>query len=360
MAAIRRTCRLSTLSPVKTVGPDPLVKSNPASTASPRRPTGSTPHPQTASRSRWSSGSTSTGAFNGARQGPVDGRGHTPIAFMPSAAITQVRDGKLRALAVLSDKRANALPDVPTATEAGIPGHEGDTLTGLVAPTGTPREIVEKLYAEIRKMVALPDVKERLEALGFNPVANRPEEFGERIRTESARWAKVIVSEDPSSEDYRYAVGAQHQRLGIETQGPAVLRLTTAPLGHLLEWNHAGRRLSLDRRACPSGRAPRVPPEDMRPPASAMEHAKIAGRRFLKRATVPPGDDDRCSNDATHRPHFLAAAAQLEAPLRGCRPERARCPTDGLCPAAPAKPQLRLRCPNSGRARPASARERLL
>ena len=110
---------------------------------------------------------------------------------MPSA-ITQIREGKLRALAVLSLKRAQALPDVPTATEAGIPGHEGDTLTGVMAPAGTPKEIVERLHAEIRKHVALAEVRERLEALGFTPVANRPEEFGERIRTETLRWAKVI------------------------------------------------------------------------------------------------------------------------------------------------------------------------
>ena len=119
--------------------------------------------------------------------------GHTPIAFtaLPSA-ITQIREGKLRALALLSDKRALALPDVPTAAEAGMPGHEGDTLTGLVAPAGTPREIVERLYAEIRKLAASSDVREKLAALGFDPVATRPEEFGERIRAETVRWAKVI------------------------------------------------------------------------------------------------------------------------------------------------------------------------
>jgi tripartite-type tricarboxylate transporter receptor subunit TctC len=119
--------------------------------------------------------------------------GHTPIAFTAlPPAMTNIRDGKLRALAVLSTKRVAALPDVPTAAEAGIPGHEGDTLTGMVVPTGTPKDIVERLNSEIKKLVALPDVKEKLETLGFVPVANTPAEFGERIKSETAKWAKVI------------------------------------------------------------------------------------------------------------------------------------------------------------------------
>jgi len=119
--------------------------------------------------------------------------GHTPIAFTAlPPAMTNIKDGKLRALAVLSTQRVTALPDVPTAAEAGIPGHEGDTLTGIVVPARTPAEVVERLNAEIKKLVGLPDVKEKLEALGFVAVANTPAEFGERIRTESAKWSKVI------------------------------------------------------------------------------------------------------------------------------------------------------------------------
>ena len=119
--------------------------------------------------------------------------GHTPIAFTAlPPAMTNIKDGKLRALAVLSAQRVPALPDVPTAAEAGIPGHEGDTLTGIVVPARTPPAVVERLNAEIKKLVGLPDVKEKLEALGFVAVANTPAEFGERIRTESAKWSKVI------------------------------------------------------------------------------------------------------------------------------------------------------------------------
>ena len=181
--------------PVKTVQDlIALVKANPGKYSFAQPATGSTPHLNGESFKLEFGLDLTMVPFNGAAPAVMSTvGGHTPIAFtaLPSA-ITQIKDGKLRALAVLSTKRALVLPDVPTAAEAGMPGHEGDTLTGIVAPVGTPREIVERLYAEVRKMVALPDVKEKLEALGFNPVANRPEEFGERIHSETVRWAKVI------------------------------------------------------------------------------------------------------------------------------------------------------------------------
>jgi tripartite-type tricarboxylate transporter receptor subunit TctC len=171
-----------------------LVKANPGKYSFAQPATGSTPHLNGESFRLEFGLDLTMVPFNGAAPAVMSTvGGHTPIAFtaLPSA-IAQIKEGKLRALAVLSTKRASALPDVPTAAEAGMPGHEGDTLTGLVAPVGTPKDIVERLYAEIRKMVALPEVKEKLEALGFNPVANRPEEFGERIHAETARWGKVI------------------------------------------------------------------------------------------------------------------------------------------------------------------------
>src|SRR5262245_25856761 len=119
--------------------------------------------------------------------------GHTPIAFTAlPPAMTNIKEGKLRALAILSAQRIPALADVPTAAEAGIPGHEGDTLTGIVVPAKTPKDVVERLNAEIKKLVALPDVKEKLGALGSLPVANTPDEFGERIKVETVKWSKVI------------------------------------------------------------------------------------------------------------------------------------------------------------------------
>ncbi len=119
--------------------------------------------------------------------------GHTPLAFtaMPPAA-PQIREGTLRALMVTSEKRAAAFPDVPTAAEAGLPGQEAYTLTGIVAPAATPKEVVALLHREIVKAVALPDVQKRLDDLGFQIVANSPDEFAARIKTEMEKWSKVI------------------------------------------------------------------------------------------------------------------------------------------------------------------------
>jgi tripartite-type tricarboxylate transporter receptor subunit TctC len=119
--------------------------------------------------------------------------GHTPIAFTAlPPAMTNIKEGKLRGLAVLSVTRAAALPEVPTNAEAGVPDLESDTLTGIVAPTGTPNDVIERWRGEIAKAVAAPDVKERLQALGFAPVANAPDEFGARIKAEIAKWSKVV------------------------------------------------------------------------------------------------------------------------------------------------------------------------
>jgi len=119
--------------------------------------------------------------------------GHTPIAFTAlPPAMSNIKEGKLRGLAVLRDKRAPALPDVPTNAEAGFPDLESDTLTGIVAPAGTPKEIIARWQGEIAKMAATAEVKQRLETLGFVPVANTPDEFGARIKSEIARWGKVV------------------------------------------------------------------------------------------------------------------------------------------------------------------------
>jgi tripartite-type tricarboxylate transporter receptor subunit TctC len=75
-----------------------------------------------------------------------------------------------------------------------VPGQEADTLTGIVAPAGTPKEIVDRLQSEIAKIVAQPDVKDKLTALGFVPVANTPQEFGVRIAVEMEKWGKVVRS----------------------------------------------------------------------------------------------------------------------------------------------------------------------
>jgi tripartite-type tricarboxylate transporter receptor subunit TctC len=119
--------------------------------------------------------------------------GHTPIAFtVVTPVVPQVKEGKLRALAVTTPKRSPALPDVPTLAEAGLPDQEADTMQGILVPAGTPKAIIDLLHSEIVKVMALPDVKERMAVLGFEPVANTPEEFAARIRAEIPKWGKVI------------------------------------------------------------------------------------------------------------------------------------------------------------------------
>jgi tripartite-type tricarboxylate transporter receptor subunit TctC len=119
--------------------------------------------------------------------------GHTPISFGAMApAVPLVRDGQLRALAVTSKTRSAALPEVPTMAEAGYPGVEGSSWAAVVVPAGTPKEIVASLHRMIAAIVALPDIKERLGALGYEPIGSTPEQCAEFFKTEMAKWSKVI------------------------------------------------------------------------------------------------------------------------------------------------------------------------
>jgi tripartite-type tricarboxylate transporter receptor subunit TctC len=119
--------------------------------------------------------------------------GHTPIVIAALApAIPLVKGGELRALAIIGPKRVSALPDVPTMTEAGLPGQETETILLALAPAGTPKEIVDRLSREIAKAVAMPDVVQKLDGLGFSPMGTTPEETSARIKTELDMWAKVI------------------------------------------------------------------------------------------------------------------------------------------------------------------------
>lgn len=106
--------------------------------------------------------------------------------------IPQVKAGKIRALAVSTGKRSSAMPDLPTIAEAGVPGYEAGAWFGLLAPAGTPKPIVAQLSAESARILKLPDISKRISELGAEPVGSTPEQFAELIKTEIAKWAKVI------------------------------------------------------------------------------------------------------------------------------------------------------------------------
>jgi tripartite-type tricarboxylate transporter receptor subunit TctC len=121
--------------------------------------------------------------------------GHTPICFTTlSPAVAHIKEGRLRALAVTGRTRSQTVPDIPTMGEAGYPDIDGDTWVGVLVPAGTDSQIVTLLNREIVKLVGVPAVSERLLALGYEPVGNTPGEYAAQMRTEAAKWAKVIRS----------------------------------------------------------------------------------------------------------------------------------------------------------------------
>jgi tripartite-type tricarboxylate transporter receptor subunit TctC len=125
-------------------------------------------------------------ALNGILSGEVQ------LMFGSMAALPQIRSGRLRALAVTSAGRSSALPQVPTVSEAGVPGYATASWYGLLAPAGTPRPVVDRLYREFNKILDTRDLREKLVAEGSDPIGNSPREFGEYIKSELARWARVI------------------------------------------------------------------------------------------------------------------------------------------------------------------------
>jgi tripartite-type tricarboxylate transporter receptor subunit TctC len=119
--------------------------------------------------------------------------GHVPIAVsaLPTAS-TYIRGGQFRALGLFSSRRSSALPDVPTMMEAT--GHDlpADIVNGLMAPAGTPKRIIDQLHDATVKILSKPETREKLAAMGFDPVGSTPEEFAQWIRTEIPRWGKII------------------------------------------------------------------------------------------------------------------------------------------------------------------------
>ena len=171
-----------------------LIKNNPGKYSFAQPATGSTPHLAGELFKQTYNLDLVTVPFNGAPLAINSTLGnHTPIAFTAlPPAIGNIKDGSLRGLAVLAKARVAALPDLPTNGEEGVPGLESDTLTGIVAPAGTPPAIIEKWHAALVKMAAEQETKKKLDTLGFVPVASSPVEFAERIKSEAARWDKVV------------------------------------------------------------------------------------------------------------------------------------------------------------------------
>lgn len=109
------------------------------------------------------------------------------------ATYPAVKDGRLKGLAISSAKRFAAAPDLPTVAEsAGLPGFETGSFQGIVAPAGTPADVVNKLHATVTRILATPDMQERLQKAGAETRPGTPAEFGAFIRDEKARWAKVV------------------------------------------------------------------------------------------------------------------------------------------------------------------------
>lgn len=133
---------------------------------------------------------------------PFKGSGPALVALMSGqvdwgtmavpGAIPLVKAGKVRGLAVLSEKRVPALPQIPTAVESGVEGFVVSIWYGILAPAGTPRNIINRLNSELHKALASPDLKERLANSGVDPLTSTPEQFASHIRSETVRYAKII------------------------------------------------------------------------------------------------------------------------------------------------------------------------
>ena len=119
--------------------------------------------------------------------------GHTPLTFAAlPPAIPLVKEGKLRALAVVGPDRVDALPDVPTMGQAGTPGFDAQTIVLVLAPAGTPKPIIELLYKELAKVLREPEIIQKFSVQGFTSVGSTPEQTAKRIESELAMWAKIV------------------------------------------------------------------------------------------------------------------------------------------------------------------------
>ena len=109
-----------------------------------------------------------------------------------ASTLPHIRSGKLRVLAVTSAKRFPSAPELPTVSESGVPGYDATSWYGLMAPAGTPRDIITRLNAEAVKIMRHPEMREKFIASGVDPVGSTPEQFGAFIRSEIEKWGKVV------------------------------------------------------------------------------------------------------------------------------------------------------------------------
>ncbi len=119
--------------------------------------------------------------------------GQVQIMLESSNSITpHVKGGRVRGLAVSGPKRAEVLPELPTIAEAGVPGYEATTWTGIVGPAALPRAIIVQLNAELNRMIASPGYKEKVALIGSEPAGGTPEQFGQYIQSEYAKWGDIV------------------------------------------------------------------------------------------------------------------------------------------------------------------------
>ncbi len=114
------------------------------------------------------------------------------LFFNTPAALAYVKNGRLRALGISTVQRSPLLPEVPTIAEAGVPGFQNDVWYGLLVPAATPPAIVRKVHSDVVEVLALPDIRKQLSALGADVVGNTPKEFEHLIKAETAKWARII------------------------------------------------------------------------------------------------------------------------------------------------------------------------
>jgi len=119
--------------------------------------------------------------------------GQVPMTFEALlSTLPHVKAGKLKAIAVTTSTRSSLLPNVPTIAEAGLKGYDANNWYGFLAPARTPQPVIDKLNREMVKVLALPEVKEKLAGVGAEPVGNSPQEFAAVIRADVAKWKRIV------------------------------------------------------------------------------------------------------------------------------------------------------------------------